>query len=176
MGVLWRGSVAQRLRLVTGLILFTFAAMHFLNHALGLVSLEAMESFDAWRTAVTRSLAGTVILAAALLTHATLALVKLAGRRTLRLHRWEWAQIALGLTIPILLLPHIVNTRVANLAFGIQTTYPYELVRIWADLMVDQTLLLLVVWTHGCIGLNYWLRLSSSYRLVAPLLFALAYE
>jgi len=174
MGVLWRGSVAQRLRLVTGLILFTFAAAHFLNHALGLVSLSAVETFDGWRIAITRSLPGTVILAAALLTHASLALYKLAGRRTLRLQRWEWLQIGLGLAIPVLLLPHIINTRVANLAFGIQTTYPYELVRIWADLMVDQTLLLLIVWTHGCIGLHYWLRLSPHYRIIAPALLALA--
>lgn len=31
-------------RLGTGLVLFAFALSHFLNHALGLVSLEAMES------------------------------------------------------------------------------------------------------------------------------------
>ena len=62
MHVLWRGTFAQRLRLVTGLVLFAFAGTHFLNHALGLVSLDAMVAFDGWRTAITRSWPGTIIL------------------------------------------------------------------------------------------------------------------
>ena len=39
MHVLWRGDVLQRLRLISGLILFLFALTHFLNHALGLISI-----------------------------------------------------------------------------------------------------------------------------------------
>ena len=37
MHILLRGGIAQRLRIATGLILFTFATTHFLNHAVGLV-------------------------------------------------------------------------------------------------------------------------------------------
>ena len=51
---LLRGSLAQRLRLASGLLLFAFAATHFLNHALGLVSLDAMIAFDVSRTASPR--------------------------------------------------------------------------------------------------------------------------
>ena len=39
MNVLWRGSCVQRLRLASGLVLFTFVLAHFLNHAMGLSSL-----------------------------------------------------------------------------------------------------------------------------------------
>src|SRR6185503_14963112 len=42
MHILLRGDLAQRLRIASGLILFTFATAHFLNTALGLVSLETM--------------------------------------------------------------------------------------------------------------------------------------
>ena len=42
MHILLRGGIAQRLRIATGLILFTFATTHFLNHAVGLVDLETM--------------------------------------------------------------------------------------------------------------------------------------
>jgi adenylate cyclase len=171
---LLRGSLRQNARLVSGLILFAFALTHFLNHALGLISLGAMETFDGWRVALTRSLAGTVILAAALLVHVALALGKLARRRTLRIQPWEAAQLALGLAIPFFLLPHVVNTRVSSLALGINTVYPYELIRIWRDLMPDQTILLILVWVHGCIGLHYWLRLTTTYRALAPLLLSLA--
>jgi adenylate cyclase len=174
MHVLWRGSVSQRTRLVSGLVLFAFAAAHFLNHALGLVSLEAMNGFDAWRTAVTRSLIGSIVLGAALLLHALGALTKFARRRTFRLPRWEWLQLVLGLSIPLLLLPHIVNTRVSFAVLGIHDTYAYELKRIWPDAMPTQTLLLLMVWVHGCVGLHFWLRLSPLYRRLTPVLLVLA--
>ncbi len=174
MHVLWRGSLLQRLRLVSGLLLFAFALTHFLNHALGLIGLDAMVAFDGWRVAVTRSVAGSAVLALALAVHAGAALFKVARRRTFRLPRWEWVQLAFGLAIPLLLLPHVVNTRVANLVFGVDTSYPYELTRIWTDTMASQSLLLLLVWVHGCLGLHYWLRLTGGYRRWAPWLLVLA--
>ncbi|MFE1600767.1 adenylate/guanylate cyclase domain-containing protein [Methylobacterium sp. ID0610] len=167
---LWRGPAAQRLRLVSGLILFAFAATHFLNHALGLVGIEAMLTFERWRVAVTRSGPGTVLLAGALLVHAGLALRRLAARRSLRLPPWEMAQIVLGLAIPFLLVPHILGTRGASLLYGLNTGYPTVIAHLWPDGIPRQTVLLLVVWLHGCIGLHHWLRLSPGYRRVAPFL------
>ena len=38
----------RQLRLTTGLILFTFVTTHLLNHALGLISLDAMEAGRWW--------------------------------------------------------------------------------------------------------------------------------
>ena len=84
MHVLLRGEFTQRLRIFSGLILFAFATTHFLNHALGLIHLETMHEFQSWRTMVTRSVPGTFILLAALVTHVTLALFKLANRSTAR--------------------------------------------------------------------------------------------
>jgi ferredoxin len=174
MHVYLRGSLQQKLRLASGFVLFAFAAAHFLNHALGLVSLEAMHEAQQLRTAVTRSIPGTVILATALVTHIALALYKIARRETWRMPRWEAAQILLGLAIPFFLFPHIVNTRIAHQFFNVQDSYLYELIRLWPDSAVTQSLLLLLVWTHGCLGLHYWLRLSEGYRRIAPALLALA--
>ena len=169
---IWRGSVPQRIRLGSGLILFAFATTHFLNHALGLVSLDAMNGFDALRVAVIRSWPGTLVLSVALAAHIVFSLAKLAARRTLRMPPWEAAQIAMGLAIPLLLFPHIVNTRVAATFFGVQDTYAYELARIWPATMPRQTMLLLLVWVHGCMGLHYWLRILPGYGRVAPVLLA----
>ena len=80
MHILLRGGIAQRLRIASGLILFTFATTHFLNHAVGLVDLETMHEVQAWRQVVTRSLPGTIVLALALVTHIGLGLFKLARR------------------------------------------------------------------------------------------------
>lgn len=170
MHVYLRGDWYQRLRLASGLVLFAFAATHFFNHALGLVGLEAMHQFQQWRTAVTRSTPGTLVLFLALVVHVTLALVKLARRTTWQLPRWEAVQIGLGLAIPFLLFPHIVNTRIAHSVFAVDDSYLYELVRLWPASADQQSILLLLVWIHGCIGLHYWLRLSARYRSIAPAL------
>lgn len=168
------GNLTQKLTLVSGLILFAFAAAHFLNHAVGLLDVEAMYQVQQWRLALTRSWLGSLILGAALLTHIVLALFKLARRATLRLPPWELVQIGFGLAIPFLLLPHIVDTRVARTLFGVQDNYLYELARLWPSGAAAQSTLLLLVWIHGCLGIHYWLRLNRHYRLLQPALLIIA--
>ena len=174
MNVLLRGDTLQRIRITSGLILFAFAATHFLNHALGLIHLETMHEFQQWRWVVTRSTLGTFILLAALVAHISLALIKLANRTTLRLPPWELVQIGLGLAIPFFLFPHIVNTRIAHVFFGVQDNYLYELARLWPASAIIQSSLLLLVWLHGCIGLHFWLRLNPHYRTAQPFLLFIA--
>ena len=162
-----RGDLLQRLRLASGVVLFTFAGTHFLNHAVGLYGLDAMHEMETWRTAITRSWPGSILLGAALLTHMSLGLYKLSMRNTLRMPVWEGVQIGLGLFIPFLLFSHIVNTRVAHSVYNVNDIYIYELVRLWPERAFWQSLLLLVVWVHGCIGLHYWMRLSPLYRKIS---------
>lgn len=172
--VLLRGTTTQKLRLLSGLILFVFAATHFLNHSLGLFSIDTMTLVQDWRTAVTRSLPGGLVLGLALVVHITLALAKLIRRNTLTMPFWEGTQIVLGLAIPFFLFPHIVNTRVAHTLFGVNDFYFYELVRLWPGKAWHQSALLLLVWAHGCVGLHFWLRLTRWYKAAFPFLFALA--
>ncbi len=170
MHIYFRGSGLQRLRLASGLTLMAFAATHFANHAVGLVSLEAMHRVQELRTAVTRFWPISIILLLALITHVALGLYKLSRRETWRMPIWEALQIGIGLAIPFLLFPHIVNTRVAHAVFGANDIYLYELVRLWPDSAILQSSLLVLVWLHGCIGIHYWLRLSDSYSQFAPFL------
>ncbi|MFM9943137.1 MAG: adenylate/guanylate cyclase domain-containing protein [Hyphomicrobiaceae bacterium] len=174
MHVLLRGSLLQKLRLGSGLVLFAFAATHFFNHALGLFGVESMEAFQGWRQQVTRSWPGTVLLYGALTAHIVLGLQRLAMRTTWRMPLWESAQIATGLAIPFLLVPHIVNTRIAHTYFGVFDSYAYELARLWPGRAIPQGALLLLVWVHGCIGLNQWLKFSDVYRRLAPTLLVFA--
>ncbi len=174
MHILLRGDTLQKLRLASGLILFAFVTTHFLNHALGLISVDMMQDAQQWRWFITRSWPGTIILLAALVTHIALALYKVAARATFRLPAWEAIQLSLGLLIPFLLFPHIVNTRIAHVFFGVNDVYPYELARLWPASAITQSLLLVIVWVHGCIGIHFWLRLYAPYRRYAPYLLALA--
>lgn len=167
--VLWRGSRAAQLRIASGLILFAYAFFHFLNIGMGLFSTELMDRFQAARHVVTRSLPGELLLFSALLVHPLLGAWRLTRRRVLRMPAGEWAQILLGLAIPFLLAEHIVFTRFAHDLLGVRDQYGYLIGLIWGTRDgVWQSLLLLVVWGHGCIGLHFWLRVLPVWRQVFP--------
>lgn len=169
-----RGQTFRDLNSLSGLVLFAFAASHLLNHAVALVGLEAMVEVQRWRWAVTRSLPGTLVLAAALATHMAYATAATLRRTTLRLPRWELAQLLSGLLIPLFLLPHIVETRGARLIAGTQDSYPYVLARLWPGAALVQAAFLLLVWGHGCLGLHHWWRANPRYRAAQPVLVFLA--
>jgi adenylate cyclase len=171
---LLRGSIVQRLRIASGLILFTFVLFHFLNHALGIWSVAAMDAAQSWRTAVTRSVPGALILAAALAIHMGLNLYKIARRSTWRMPLWEAVQIALGLAIPVLLARHAAPMRAHFDLEHSATHYSDTLADVWNGLVYNQFALLLIVWVHSCLGLHYWLRLNARYRRLAPALLAVA--
>lgn len=168
------GSLAQRLRLGSGLVLIAFVVMHFLNHALGHISLAAMQEGQDLRYLVWHSAVGSLLLYSALSTHIALALWKTAKRGTLRMSGWEAVQLTLGLLIPIVLIKHIVATRGAEILHRTFVDHRHELSVLWPDNALLQSLLLVIVWTHGAIGLHYWLRLFSWYRPMQTLLLGAA--
>ncbi|WP_209017501.1 adenylate/guanylate cyclase domain-containing protein [Roseibium aggregatum] len=170
------GNLRQRLRLWSGLILFVYCLSHFLNHALGIISVNAMDEASLWHYWVWRNPLGEALLLGAILTHMTLALWRTARRTTLKMPAWEFIQLVLGLYIPWSLIPHIGTTVGLAKEFGFNPSYHQMLTILWPDEAFMQSVLLLVVWTHAMIGLHFWLRLYPFYmRLkVAALAFAVA--
>lgn len=168
------GSLLQRLRLASGLVLFAFVLSHLLNHALGIISIDLMQAVQDVRTAVWRSVPGTVALYGALAVHVALALYRVARRRTLRMPPWEAVQMGLGLLIPLWLVDHVVGTRALYSFFGVKDDYVHELTLLWPGLVEFQTVLMLLVWVHACIGLHFWLRLKRWYPAAAPWLLSAA--
>jgi adenylate cyclase len=169
--------VIRRVRLITGLILFVYVTTHLLNHALGLISYQAMEDGRHWFHILWRNPLGTLALYGALLTHFGLALWAIYDRRNLRYGVGEGAQLALGISIPLLLALHIVGTRGAHEFAGTDDNYAYVLLahfRFSPELFYFQTLALFSAWIHGCIGLYYWLRLKPWYGRASTVLFAAA--
>jgi adenylate cyclase len=174
---LGRASVwVRQLRLATGLILYTYLVSHFLNHALGLVSVAAMEwglglVYPFWS-----SLPVTITLYGALATHFSLALWAVWQRRTLRMPAAQVTQYVLGFSIPLLAAGHVVGTRLADGAYGADFGhYENVLLTLWhfkVESGVQQLCLLVIAWTHASIGLRYWLRLKPGYERARPYLFA----
>ncbi len=168
--------IIGRVRLATGLILFFYVLTHNLNHALGLISLDAMEAGRRPFLAFWRFEPVEVVFMLAAITHFLLGSRALYNRHSLRMPFWEGAQIVLGLAIPPLLILHFLGTVVAHHVFGIDDAYDETVLALATNpsLATTQVLAVLVTWIHGCIGLTYWLRLKPWFPKARLLLFALA--
>jgi adenylate cyclase len=165
----------RKARLISGLVLFTYVLTHFLNHACGLISLQALEATRVWFLWFWRFPPMTALLYAALTMHLLLAAWAIYQRRQLRRMRGSEAlQLILGLAIVPLLSKHVLGTRLAATLFDLHDSYTYVLLVLWyVDPMgaAKQAIALLVAWTHGCIGLWFWLRLKPIYRRLQFVLF-----
>ena len=156
-------TLLRKFRIVSGAILFAFAATHLLNHALGLVSLDVMEAARSARVFVTRSIPGTFVLASALMVHLVLGLATFVNRRSWRMKWVEGVQLLFGLLIPILMFRHMIGTRLAHELYGVDDRYTYALFVLWPGEAWRQILLITLVWVHGVIGMHMWLRMKSWY-------------
>jgi adenylate cyclase len=85
----------------------------------------------------------------------------------LRLRPSELSQIILGFGIPILLAQHVVGTRISDNFFHTDTGYYAYLLWVYFVRSPDhgylQMLVLVVAWSHGMIGLHFWLRARPWY-------------
>ena len=150
---------------------------HFSNHALGLISVSVAEAGRWWFLALWRNPIGTAVLYTALLVHPILGYVALYRRRTLRMPFGEALQLVLGFAVPLLLAGHVVGTRIAHALFGREDAYTWLTFALWnlrPDIGLKHAVLLVVVWTHACIGLHFWLRLRGWYRAAIPVVYASA--
>jgi adenylate cyclase len=147
-------------------VLFTYVALHLSNHALGNVSLAWMERALLVQKFIWQGVIGTAALYTALSIHFALGLWALYERRRLYWTFPELAQLLLGLSVPPLLANHLAATRIAFATFDLNKGYAQELYSFWiASLFFGrvQITLLIVAWTHGCLGLHFWLRLKPWY-------------
>ena len=173
---LTRGTSARQVRLICGIILFAYVVSHFLNHALGNISVDAMEVGVTYHTLFWQFLPVAIVFYAAALTHMGLGIYALYQRRQFRWKTIEPLQLVLGLSIPALVMAHVIGVRLGQTLYGHQKLYPQELYlffvasnRIWT-----MTILLIIAWVHGCIGIYFWLRLKPFFRRAAPYLLAAA--
>ena len=156
-------------------MLFAFAFFHFVNIGLGLFHTDYLHGMQDAREMVTRHIAGSVVLYLALFVHAGLALLSIAQRRTLRMPFHTALQVVLGFLIPLQLISHIVHTRYAHEIFNVNDEMGYIIILMWPNSAIwMQSILMLLVWTHGCIGLHMWLRITRWWTKTAPYLIGVA--
>lgn len=172
-----RSISARQVRLASGLVLFAYLLSHFLNHALGNVSMAALASGVYYHTLFWQFLPVTILFYTACLVHTALGIWALYERRQFRWKAMEPLQLVLGLSVPALVIAHIIGVRLGQTLYGHEKLYPQVLFVywVWAPWRIWMMLAVMTVsWVHGCIGLYFWLRMKSFYRRAAPLLLAAA--
>jgi adenylate cyclase len=172
-----RGIGLRQVRLVSGMVLFSYLVSHFLNHALGNISMEALATGVYFHTLFWQFLPVAIVFYTAILVHSGLGIWALHQRREFRWKAIEPLQLALGLSVPALVAAHIIGARLAQALFGHEKLYPQEL---YVFLVVSpyrawlMSAVLIIAWVHGCIGLYFWLRMKAFYKRAAPFLLAIA--
>src|SRR5215813_6074077 len=168
----------RKLRLASGLVMLAYVTTHFVNHSLGLISVQAMDAalveiYKYWASPL-----GGVLLYGAFATHYSLALWALWLRRSLKMPLSEATQLVLGFSIPFFLTDHVLQTRVADTFYGADVGYYSHVLHTY---FVTNPLrgglqfaVLVIAWVHAMIGLWFWLRLKPWYPRWQPILYAFA--
>ena len=172
-----RGIGVRQIRLACGLVLFAYLVSHFLNHALGNISMDALADGVYYHTVFWQFLPVAITFYTAALVHAGLGIWALYQRRQFRWRAIEPMQLVLGLSIPALIIAHIAGVRLGETLFGHEKLYPqvfYAYWVAWPYKILQMYAVLLIAWIHGCIGLYFWLRMRAFYKRAAPFLLAAA--
>lgn len=145
---------AHHLRLGSGVVLMSYISLHLFNHMLGIVSLALAEAGLRLSIRLWQSAPGTAALYGAFALHFALALRTIYQRREWHLPATEWLRLWSGFSLPLLLIGHAVNTRLATSFYAFEPSYE----KIIAGLISGgtqgwQIALLAPGWVHGCLGL-----------------------
>jgi adenylate cyclase len=170
-----RGIGVRQIRLACGMVLFAYLVSHFLNHALGNVSADALATGVHYHKTFWQFPPVGIVFYAAALVHTGLGIRALYERRQFRRTAIEPLQLVLGLSIPVLVISHIAGVRLGQTLFGQEKLYPQLFYAYWVVMPSKMWVLLavmVVAWIHGCIGLHFWLRLKAFYKRAAPFLLA----
>jgi adenylate cyclase len=158
--------------------MLAYVTTHFVNHSLGLVSVQSMDAALRFIYQYWASPLGTLLLYGAFAIHYSLALWALWLRRSLKMPVAEATQLVLGFSIPFLLTEHVLQTRVADTFYGAH--YGYYVTLLYTFFVTDplrgglQLAVLVIAWIHAMIGLRFWLRLKPWYERWQPILYAFA--
>ncbi|WP_291856018.1 adenylate/guanylate cyclase domain-containing protein [Bradyrhizobium sp.] len=172
-----RGIGLRQVRLASGMVLFAYLISHFLNHALGNISMAALADGVYLHLLFWQFLPVAMVFYAACLVHTLLGVWALYERRQFRWKAIEPLQLLLGLSVPGLIIAHIIGVRLGQTLYGHEKLYPQVLFLYWVWVPYRVWLMLAVMtiaWVHGCIGLYFWLRMRAFYKRAAPFLLAAA--
>ena len=177
--VAWlRGIGVRQVRIACGLIMFSYIFSHFFNHALGNISYATMERMvmvpplvvansDRQFHALRRGCDAFVARPVGALPAPAFSLHGRRDRATrVGLQRSAFAGQSFRRCSALRLRIRRDPNQYATPLFAYWGLRPY--------MIAVQFVLLLVAWTHACIGLYFWLRLKPFFKWAGPILLAVA--
>src|SRR5436305_15072513 len=126
-----RGITVRQIRLVSGVVMFAYLTSHFLNHALGNISIDALDDGVYYHKTFWQFLPVAVVFYTACLVHTGLGIWAYYERRQFRWKAIEPLQRVLGLSIPALVITHIIGIRLGHTLFGHEKLYPQPFFAYW---------------------------------------------
>jgi adenylate cyclase len=172
-----RGISLRQVRLVSGGILLAYLVSHFVNHALGNISMAALATGVYFHMLFWQFLPVAILFYTACFVHTGLGIWALYERRQFRWKAIEPIQLVLGLSIPAMVIAHIIGVRLGQALYGHEKLYPQVFFAYWISTPYKAWMLsavMVVSWVHACIGLHFWLRMKPFYQKAAPYLLAAA--
>src|ERR1700736_3385235 len=109
-----RGISLRQVRFVSGVILLAYLVSHFLNHALGNISMKALAIGVHFHMLFWQFPPVGILFYTACLVHTALGIWALYERRQFRWKAIEPLQLVLGLSIPALIIAHLAGVRSAE--------------------------------------------------------------
>ena len=137
---------------------FTIANMGF--YACGLISADAME---AYYDALPVVWFFYPLYFVAIFVHIGLGLWKVYRRQTFRMPLWEAAQILFGLSLPFVLLPHLLVSAGLGLVFGSHLNYVDRVLLTFPAVAWRYVAVALIIAVHAHIGAHVVLRMRPWY-------------
>ena len=169
--------IVRQLRIVSGLILLTYAALHLLNHSIGLISINAADNVRVYFHALWRNPIGNFLLYGSLIVHIILAFYTIFSKSSYKITKIEWLQLIFPLIALWWLAQHIFAGFTLNKIYGVEESYDF----LTSIGLLDQEspspwipsipayiynaatfgIMTLFIWGHGVIGLHRHLRFKS---------------
>ena len=160
-------SIARKLRIFSGLILFVYACTHLLNHSVNILSIPAGDYIKEtyfhflWKNPI-----GTVLLYGSFLTHIPLGFYDLMKRKSFKISGKEWIQIIFPILGFFFILHHVSSAFITTRIFDKKITYEFG----FSDMIFGESsggiigtaifvsVFVIFIWVHGVMGINTLLR------------------
>lgn len=155
----------KRIRLYSGMLLFTYAITHLLNHSLSTFSLELASNVkENYFRPIWKRQVGTILLYGFFITHVPLGLMTIVNRKSFKITLREWLQIIFIILALFVFVQHIASMYL--LTRTLDTELPYEV--LYSLVLFDSSktaastllyaLMLIFIWAHGSIGIHNSLK------------------
>ena len=162
--------IIRNLRIISGLLLFTYSLMHLLNHSVNLISYEVADLVrEKYFSPIWQSFIALVLLYSSFIVHILLGIYAIVRKKSFKMTLMEWAQLVMPFLALLLLIQHVAAGFIITKVFGGNETYELVFAAILSSpdqIVLDSifwTLMTLFIWLHGVIGIHGLLKFKSEF-------------